>query len=145
MQFHRVLQDKAEDVEPSVCNSTPVEHGSEEDAESPAEDGKTKPGNTPGLPVQWPRNSIVTTIAVIEARDSKLAAIKIDGFTSGVHDTAVVWPRIVSVIVCHPKSRCVLLPVQGPMHPAALVLEHEIIPCLCDPFSHLFVIVIVCI
>ena len=64
-------------------------------------------------------------IAVIEARDSKLAAIKIDGFTSGVHDTAVVWPRIVSVVVCHPKSRCVLLPVQGPMHPAALVLWGE--------------------
>lgn len=38
MQFHRVLQDKAEDVEPSVCNSTPVEHGSEEDAELKRQD-----------------------------------------------------------------------------------------------------------
>lgn len=33
MQFQRMLHGKAEDVEPSVCNSAPVEHGSEEDAE----------------------------------------------------------------------------------------------------------------
>lgn len=36
--FYGMLQDKAEDVEPSVCNSAPVEHGSEEDAKLKRQD-----------------------------------------------------------------------------------------------------------
>lgn len=62
MQPHMMLQDSAEDTGPSVFNSAPVEHGTKEDAESPAEDGKTKPGNTPGMCVHWPRNCVVTTL-----------------------------------------------------------------------------------
>lgn len=74
-QFHTVLQGSAEVTGPSVFNSAPEEHGTKEDEESPAEDGKTKPGNSPGLCVCWPRNSVITTIAVIVARDPELAAV----------------------------------------------------------------------
>lgn len=141
MQFHGVLQDDVEDTGLSVFDSAPVEHGAEEDKESPAEDGKTKPGNTPGLSVHWPRNSSITTIAFKEARDSKFAAIKVDGTPLRIQDATIVWPGEVSITVRRAEGRCVLLPVGGPVHSAALILKHEFIPCLCDPFTHPFVIV----
>lgn len=134
MQIHMALQDSTEDTGPSVFNPTPVEHGTKEDTESPAEDGKAKPGNTPGMCVHWPRNSIVTTIAVIVARHSKLAAIKVDRKPMCIQDTAIPWPGVVGVVVRDAEGRRVLLPVGGAQHPTAMVLNHEFIPCLCELF-----------
>lgn len=132
MQFHTALQNNTEDARPSVFNSTPVEHGAKEDAESPAEDGKAKPGNTPGMCVHWPRNSVITTIAVIVARHSKFAAIEVDGKAFCIQDAAHPWPGVVSITVRAAEGRRVLLPVRGAQHPTAVVLKHEFIPCLCD-------------
>lgn len=126
------LQDSIEDTRPSVFNSTPVEYGAKEDAESPAEDGKAKPGNTPGMFVHWPRNSVITTIAVIVARHSKFAAVEVDGKPLCIQDAAHPRPGVVGVAVRAAEGRRVLLPVGGALHPTAMVLKHEFIPCLCD-------------
>lgn len=64
-------------------------------------------------------------IAFKEARDSKFAAIKVDGMPLRIQDATIVWPGEVSITVRRAEGRCVLLPVGGPIHSTALILWGE--------------------
>lgn len=51
-----------------IFNSAPVEHGTQENPKSPAENGKSKPGNPPGVSVHWSRDQFIAALIVIITR-----------------------------------------------------------------------------
>lgn len=58
------------DTEYLIFNSAPVEHGTQENPKSPAENGKSKPGNSPGMSVHWSRDQFIAALTVIITRHS---------------------------------------------------------------------------
>lgn len=51
-----------------IFNPAPVEHGTQENPKSPAENGKSKPGNPPGMSVHWSRDQFIAALAMIITR-----------------------------------------------------------------------------
>lgn len=94
-----------------IFNSAPVEHGAQENPKGPAEDGKSKPGNSPSMPVHWSRDQFIAALTVVVTRHSELASIQVEGLFKLVHDTALPRPGVVSIVILHPEGRGVFLPV----------------------------------
>lgn len=94
-----------------VLNSAPVEHGTQENPKSPAEDGKPKPGNSPGMPVQWSRDQVIAALTVVVTEHPEFASVQVERLFKCVQDTALPGPRVVSIVILHPEGGGVFLPV----------------------------------
>lgn len=111
IQGHPRKEVMAETLVCSVFNSAPVEHGTQENPKSPAEDGETKPGNSPGMPIHWSRNQLIAALVVVVARHPEFASVQVERHLELVHDTALPGPGEVGVVILRPEGRGVLLPV----------------------------------
>lgn len=112
----------------SIFNSAPVEHGTQENPKSPAENGKSKPGNTPSMAIHWSRDQFIAALIVVITRHAQLASLQVHWFFKVVHHTALPRPGVVCVVILCPEGRCVFLPVRWSVYTTAMVLQHEPVP-----------------
>lgn len=94
-----------------LLNSAPVEHGAQENPEGPTENSKSKPGNSPGMPIHWSRDQFIAALTVVITRHSEFASVQVEGLLKLVHDTALPRPGVVSIVILHSEGRGVFLPV----------------------------------